>query len=296
MINVSYVTTGNDTIASFRYRIAAPAQELQKHLILSSISNKASKDSNIVVFSKHWTENDWSYAKFCKLRGQSVVFDVCDDHLVGKLRDHYRRMINVADVVTCNSEEMLDSIYEKTGKLAIVIEDPVLSPRMAYDPTKPISLVWYGQSMNVQGLYEVYTEDCTTPLEVVLPSNINPPEYFNVEWVSSSNWNKNAISQVAERNSVAILPYRQGKDAKSANRVLEALQCGMLVITDPIPSVKSLGKYGISYFDKPINEILDEIKAKDWTGEMEKAQENIDKHYSVEVIAKKWAQVFEGIA
>jgi hypothetical protein len=296
VINVSYVTTGNDNIASFRYRILAPAQNLGNHLIFPNIGNQATKEARIVIFSKHWTYNDWSYAKFCKLRGQKVIFDVCDDHFEDSMSDHYRRMSDVADTITCNSHEMAKIIKEKVGKNAVVIADPVLSPRMQYDPTKKISLVWYGQSMNIQGLYDVYTKDCTTPLEVVLPCSINPPEHFNNDWVSSSNWNKDIIPQVAERHNVALLPYRQGKDAKSANRVLEALQCGMLVLTDPIPSVLELPKAGIRYLNAPLNEIIEALSNWNYEVELKEAQDFIDNNYTPEVITEKWVQVFQELA
>lgn len=296
MINVSYVTTGNEGIASFRYRVLAPAQEMSKHLIIPKVSRLADKDAAIVIFSKHWTYNDWSYANFCKKRGQKVIFDVCDDHTEGKLSDHYHRMLDVAHTITCNSKEMARIIKEKTGKVAVVIEDPVLSPRMAYDPDLPTSLCWYGQAMNIQGLYDVYTPDCTYPLEIALPGNVQPPAHFQAPWIRWTPWHKDIIPSLAERNTVAVLPYRQGKEAKSANRVLEALQCGMVVLTDPIPSVQELPKAGIAYLDRPINEIMVEIRGWNWELEIQKAQAYIEKHYSPEAIAEKWVQVFKEIA
>ncbi len=291
-MNVSYVTTGNDNIASFRYRILSPAQNLGKHLIILSVSSLARKESEVVVFSKHWTYNDWSYANFCKLRGQKVIFDVCDDHFEGKMSDHYRRMSDVADTITCNSYEMAEVIKEKVDRDAIVIPDPVLSPQLSYDPDMPTSLCWYGQSMNIHGLYDVYTEDCTYPLEIVLPSNVQPPAYFQAPQIRWTPWHKNIIPDLAERNTVAVLPYRQGKAAKSANRVLEALQCGMVVLTDPIPSVQELPKAGIAYLDRPINEVMEAVQGWNWGLEIEKAQKHIAENYSPEVIADKWARVF----
>lgn len=296
MMNISYVTSGNENIASFRYRILSPAQNLGNHLIIPSIGTLAQKESEIVIFSKHWTYNDWSYANFCKKRGQKVIFDVCDDHTEGKLSDHYRRMLDVAHTITCNSNEMARIIKEKTGKDAVVIQDPVLSPRMTYDPDLPTSLCWYGQSMNIHGLYDVYTEDCTLPLEVVVPGNIQPPAHFQAPWIRWSPWHKDIIPSLAERNTIALLPYRQGKVAKSANRVLEALQCGMIVLTDPIPSVQELPKEGIVYLDRPINEIMESIHDLSWGIQVQKAQDYIEKHYSPEAITKKWVQVFKEIA
>jgi hypothetical protein len=296
VINVSYVTSGNENIASFRYRVLAPAKGLAKHFIKPSIGRLASKESGVVVFSKHWTYNDWSYAKFCKLRGQKVIFDVCDDHFEGKLSDHYRRMVDVADAITCNSTAMAVTIAKKTGRGSEVIADPVLSPRMEPRFKEQVNLTWYGQSMNIHGLFDVYTKDCLYPLEVAVPGNIQPPEYFQAPWITWVPWHKDVIPEVADRNNIALLPYRQGKDAKSANRVLEALQCGMMVLTDPIPAVVELGNNGIRYLDKPLNEVIESIKDSDWTHEILEAQKMIDETYSQEVIADKWAQVFRSLA
>lgn len=294
-MNVSYVTTSNENVASFRYRVLAPAQGLGSHLVIPTVGRVADKKSEVVVFSKHWVYNDWSYANFCKLRGQKVIFDICDDHLDGKFSDHYRRMLDVAHAVTCNSNEMARIIKEKTGKDAVVIEDPVLSPRMTYDPELPTSLCWYGQAMNIHGLYDVYTPDCTYPLEIVLPGNVQPPAHFQAPWIRWTPWHKDVISSLAERNTVAVLPYRQGKEAKSANRVLEALQCGMVVLTDLIPSVQELPKTGIVYLDRPINEVMESVRGWKWELELQKAQDHIEENYSPEVITSKWVQVFRSL-
>ena len=134
------------------------------------------------------------------------------------------------------------------------------------------------------------------PLEIVLPSNVQPPAYFQAPQIRWTPWHKDIIPSLAERNTVAVLPYRQGKAAKSANRALEALQCGMIVLTDPIPSVQELPKAGIAYLDRPINEIMEAVQGWDWEPEIEKAQKHIAENYSPEVIADKWARVFGSLA
>lgn len=294
---VSFVTNGNEGIASFRYRVLAPAQFLNQHFISPTVDSQANPESFAVIFSKHWTYNDWSYARFCKMRGQKVFFDICDDHLEGNLSDHYLRMIDVADVIICNSKVMQERIKEVTGKDSIVIEDPVISIRQDYNKDKPFFALWYGQAMNIQGLYDVYTGEY--PLEVAVPSHkIEPPEKFNKGTVRWVQWHPGIVGEAAQRTSVAILPYRQGKNAKSANRVLEALWCGLPVVTDPIPAVEELGKDGIRYFGQDIapESIVEYIQSVDFTEEMQNAQRMIQAKYSPEVIAQKWANALKGIA
>lgn len=297
MNKVSFVTNGNESIASYRYRVLAPAQFLNQHFISATVDAQAHPESFAVIFSKHWTYNDWSYARFCKARGQKVFFDICDDHFESDLSDHYNRMVQVADVLICNSKVMQERIKEVTGKDSIVIEDPVISIRQDYNKDKPFFALWYGQVMNIQGLYDVYTGEY--PLEVAVPSHkIDPPEQFNkgaVRWVQ---WHPGIVGEAASRTSMALLPYRQGKNAKSANRVLEALWCGLPVATDPIPAVEELGKDGIRYLgqDCAPESLMEYMQNMDFTEEMQKAQKMIQAKYSPETIAGKWASALKGLA
>ena len=292
MNKVSFVTNGNENVASFRYRALAPAQFLNQHMIIPTVDSQAHPDASAVIFSKHWTYNDWSYARFCKGRGQKVFFDICDDHLSDNYSAHYSRMMAVADVLICNSLVMQERIKEVTGRDSVVIEDPVISVRQDYIKEKPFFGLWFGQVMNIQGLYDVYNGKY--PLEVAVPHHqIDPPKQFqegNVRW---SQWNPAIVGEASQRTSMALLPYRQGKEAKSANRVLEALWCGLPVMTDPIPSVVDLGKNGIRYIDSDCSpdEIKEYMESIDFTEEMKLAHKLIQDKYSPEAIAKKWANL-----
>ena len=303
-MKISYVTTGNDGIASYRYRIACPAVKLRDLHCQTHVEDKAKADADIVVFSKHWTYADWSYAKFCSLRGQNIVFDVCDDHYSDRLEEHYRRMTDVADLVTCNSEEMAKIIWEKTGREAEVIPDPVLSLRKPYKKADP-KMVWYGQTMNIKGLYEVYSYDIDTPLEIVVPGRIDPPRYFNKPSVTWSQWNPWCISEAVDRGAtIALLPYRQDKKAKSANRVLEALWSGMTVITDPLPAVMDFWQYtntgAIQFLDgdhaKLLKDCVHYFEETDLTDDMDNVQRLIEELFSPEAVAKKWEKALCKIA
>lgn len=296
---ISYVTTGHDNIASFRYRIACPSNILAKKGIRPVIDPKADPKASVVCFSKHWTYNDWSYAKFCRLRGQKVIFDVCDDHFQKEgLKEHYLRMVDVANVVTVNSETMRQTVLEATGRDSIVIHDPVLSPRQEFKGVLPLHLVWYGQVMNLQGLFDVYTEELEYPLEIVIGAPVNPPEHFKKDHVSWTQWHKDVIAQVAKKATVALLPYRQGKDAKSANRVLEALWSGMPVITDRIPSVAALGDNGIIDLKEAggLPQAITQMYLRGMDKEVPEAQSLIAKTYSPEAVGSQWENLIRSLA
>lgn len=291
-MNLSYVTTGHEGIASFRYRIQEPAMHLHKHGVFPTISNKAHEDAKVVLFSKHWTSNDVSYARFCKLRGQRVIYDICDDHF-DTMPEHYNAMCSIADTITVNSEAMATRVKEATGRDAVVIPDPVLSPRGDYKQGEP-RLLWYGQKMNIQGLYDVYPKDVQLPMEVIVPSRLEPPEHFNRPWLTWTQWHKDIIEEAAQRATIAVLPYRQGKDAKSANRVLEALWSGLCVCTDPIPSVQEIKTDCIFDLSKgSLQEGVQFFTSRSFAEEMGLIQKWIEWKFSPDAVTKQWAKVIK---
>lgn len=302
-MRISYVTSSTEKIASFRYRIQTPSKELLRSGVVSSIGRLADAEAQIVVFSKHWTFNDASYALFCRHRGQRVLFDICDDHFGNeRLRSHYLRMAEVAHLLTVNSESMHETVLRETGRESTVIPDPVLSQRLPYNPERELRGLWFGQKMNFLGLAEVYPKDCKEPLLVISPNIANPPEQLCHEEVHVMPWSPKALDDVQDKAGYALLPYRQGKDAKSANRVLEALNIGLPVLTDTIPAVALLRGHGVYDLREEGGllkglEMLRTLKGKDaLRGEVEKAQALIDEKYSPQAVAKEWLTIFRVLA
>lgn len=293
-LSVSYVTNSSASVASCRYRILSPARYLDSQKVPISIGPTADKLNSVVVFSKHWTYNDYMYALFCKARGQKVVFDVCDDHFEGPLGDHYKRMVSTAHLITVNSDVMRNRVIQMTGKDATVIEDPVLSERKPYNPERPKGMLWYGQTPNIKVLYEAYPKDCTVPLLVVVPGRLEPPEHFNKPWIAWAQWHEGIINDAAEATSMALLPYPANKQAKSANRVLEALNVGIPVLTNSIPSVNRI-PCGWREIQQDLQEQVDSLMKVDWTEEMQLAQAFVDKNYSQEAIGERWKEELEAL-
>ena len=296
-MKISYVTTSTDNIASYRYRVLAPAQYLRNNSCSVSIDRLADKKASIVLFGKHWNSNDWSYAEMCRQRGQKIVFDICDDHFNHKRYGaHYRRMLDVAHVITVNSEAMAHIVEQFTNKITYVIPDPVLTEQVPYDPSKPLSLMWYGQRMNLQGLLDAYPVGCTVPLEIFTLHPFDLPEHMRHSGIKLSQWHENCIQEGAARNSAALLPYRQEKVAKSANRVLEALNCGIPVLTDRIPSVANLGFQGVLDLKAGTQACLESLKVLDLSEDIRQAQKMINLAYSRDAIGQKWEELFLSIA
>jgi hypothetical protein len=292
-MRISYVTTSTPNIASYRYRVLSPTKYLEKKGFIVQVDRVADPRADIVVFGKHWNSNDWSYAQFCRKRGQRVIFDVCDDHFGHqKYSAHYYRMASVAHLISVNSEAMVRVVEENTSRQAVYIPDPVLTKQVPYDPEKLVSLLWYGQRMNLQGLLDVYPKGCKTPLEIVTLHPFELPEKMRHGGVTLSPWHEDCIQEAAIRNSAALLPYRQERPAKSANRVLEALNCGLPVITDRIPAVASLGYSGIFDLQHDLMETIRSLEVLDLSEDMRIVQKMISLLYSEEAVGKQWEKFF----
>lgn len=289
-MKISYVTTSNETVASFRYRIASPGKGLKALGHDVYIGHEAFPDAEVVVFSKHWNRNDYSYALFCKARGQRVIFDICDDHTNTTKAGHYNNMARVADLITVNSPEMQKVIKDAYGRDSEVVADPVVTKPVPFVQKDDFNLCWYGHMANFAGLMEAYNPTSQIPLLLAAPMPPqNFPETMRVPWVHPYQFEPGIIDFFGENCAAALLPYRQDKPAKSANRVLEAINVGMYVLTDEIPSNKGIP--GLYYLTDSVSRAKTMYEHTDLTDVMHKAQEHVTKLYSPEVIAKRWEQI-----
>lgn len=291
MHSVSFVTHANLGTASFRYRIAVPANALVEKGCKVFVGVKADPSSETVVFSKYWTSNDVSYAQFCRLRGQQVIFDICDDHFETEYRQHYLDMLKNCTHVVANSTEMQIRIKDQTGLDALLVEDPVTMPPQEFRGGDP-SMCWYGNPQNVKGLVDAYPLDCGIHIEVAhSPLMKFDPKIQEVagKTMHFTTWHPDIIAEFAQRHNIAFLPYRQGKNAKSPNRILEAIQSGMFVMADIIPSAAEIpGVWDLSKgFNEGIERYLSHGKE-----DVDAGKEYITRFYP-DKIADQWIEVFE---
>jgi hypothetical protein len=63
------------------------------------------------------------------------LWDVCDDHFSNPARSfYYRRMLDIADVVTCTTPYLQERI-KSFGREATVISDPLEFPQLESRPS-----------------------------------------------------------------------------------------------------------------------------------------------------------------
>lgn len=274
MINL--ITTADEMHASYRYRTLVVAQDLLIHGIQVKVTPTFDIDATVCVYSKHWNYLDWMDALGAKALGKTIVFDCCDDHTETKHADHYRRMIEIADKVICNSDAMSRRIREVYKRAAAVIPDPVIE--LPLDRTPDLDRwCWVGHQTNYPSLLEWFPliEDKDLTICTTHGTPVDRPGTRFVSWTPVSG------PKVWEESGVCLVPYdkEMRRQCKSANRVIEALNKSCVVVSNGIDATRDLE----SFIEKhPADVGPDSIR------KMEQGREYVRKRYSKERIGKLW--------
>lgn len=258
---------GQKEIASGRYRTLMPANWLY--------SNGFTPGNHVLVIGKHnWPEG-------IEENHKKIVFDVCDDHFDGVWQDHYLKWCDKADSVVCNSEEMKRVILDRTGRRAEVIPDPVEGFRMP--PHLGERLLWFGNKWNFKSVQRVIPSLEGYELEVV-------SEPFNDKVIP---WSPENMRLALERAGMVIIPTSKSK-AKSANRLIIALQAGCFVVAEDLPAYREFDAYA---WIGGIREGCDwALNNRDTALKMiNKGQDFICKNFSMDKIGPMWARVINDL-
>src|SRR5207247_843080 len=113
---VSFIHSGDATMASYRYRAAIPARELG-----ASINDRT---ASTLIFAKPLA-HQLIWMGIAKKRQQRVIVDICDDHLDWL---HYQEALRLADQIVCPTDTMARLIRAR-GYEATIIPDPYEFPR-----------------------------------------------------------------------------------------------------------------------------------------------------------------------
>lgn len=209
---ISFIHSGDETAASYRYRAATPAKWLGGSL------NDLTADT--LVFAKPQAHELMDIAR-AKARGAWVVVDFCDDHFDWV---HYADALRLADAVTCPTQAMAARIKE-LGKDAVVVPDGYESAEFA-PHCHGTNLLWFGHGVNKKSLERIMPDLEPYPLRVV--SNFGgtipwSPEVMDIEFA---------------RADIVVLPATDEK--KSSNRTLEAIRRGCFVVAEPHPAINHI--------------------------------------------------------
>lgn len=278
-MKINYSTVADKNLASYRYRIQIPSQYLRKWGHEVSIGGPDQAD--VGVFSKHFNTRDYEVARQPTRYGR-VVFDVCDYHLDGPHRDHYERMMGLADQITVGTEEMAKEIKSETDHDSTVIYDPYELDESRPNISDAMKLLWFGHPSNLQ------------PLRFEIESG--RLEGYWIQVISQPNaiipcvpWSMSAMLKGLDECDVVIIPQENTKAnrCKGANRMVEAIRAGRFVVANEMPAYKQFSEWmylgdireGIEWTEQNKSEVKDR---------MEMAQKYVRETFSPEKISHQW--------
>jgi len=238
------------------------------------------------------------------MRRKRIVFDMCDNHFGTNHAYKHSEMIDLADAVTCPTEQMRDLIAEDGqgdhGNVTVIpdphefeFDEPFYSPKL--------ELLWYGNNTNIQALFNIVTPYFI--LEQSTTINIAGESYRFCAvgdqeknfWMRS--YSKNTMLQELMNCDAVIIP--QDNDwwgrVKSPNRLLEAVARGRFVLANSIPS------YDVFKDWMWIGDIAEGLAwLKQQSGEeicnrIKKAQDHIKLNHSIETVTDQWEDVLTSV-
>jgi hypothetical protein len=207
-----------------------------------------------------------------------VIVDFCDDHF--KWTD-YQEALRLADAVTCPTEAMAQLIENVPtyGKHAAVIPDPYEFPLLA-PHCHGVNLLWFGHSVNREGLDRIRPELEGYPLRIV----------GNFE--GAIPWSLATMEEEFHKADIVILP--KTADYKSANRAVEALRQGCFVVAESHPALMDIPgiyigniKEGIEWVkQQPLPEVSRRISL---------GQRYVTEKYSPAIVTAQWRSVIQSL-
>lgn len=259
--------------ASARYRVLIPAQSLARlgHAVqLITVPQGSSAPAQLrdlacdaLVLSKSYNPGNEQLIRDLKARGVRVIADFCDDHFAHpEIGPHFRNLATLADEVVAATDAMAAALKAHTGRDARVVTDPVEGPRREprFAPRLPrLRIAWFGHPSNIPGLidkaHELKALVASLPARLTLVTQDTPetrdfaqafaafdPARLQVELVA---WSVEATWKALEDADCVWIPIAamDRNVVKSANRLVESLWAGRLVVADALPSYAPFAQF-----------------------------------------------------
>ena len=321
-------------LASTRLRVAIPSRTLSARgygtcifspaLSNESVRNFNGKDIDIAVFAKLSNPDEAAFrkratlwlelAKVLKRAGVRIVADVCDNHFGDYRGDYLRTLCAMADVITVNTPTMDGIVQQHTGRRACVCSDPIEGAKMPprFSPGARLRVLWFGHQSNLRSCAHA------------LPEFLRLVEHFDIELhlVTAAHrgaedicaqinrqlaprasarftaWDLNVMQPAFEQCDLVIvpsLPEHQAKIAQSANRLIESLWAGRIVVAHPIASYREFSSF--SYLGTDLaHGVLQAIEHRDEIlRRIELGQAYIERQYTPEKIADQWESALKQV-
>lgn len=293
MIKVNYVTAGSRDFASSRLRAYLPgdALRLRGHDVTY---NEPIDGCDIVVFQKRFNGRDQVLMHECRDRGIKVVLDV--DDMMNDIPFH------LCDVLTTDTQYKADRWPN-----AIVVPDVLDirpdAPRKSVHTESFKRAVWVGNAENTYHLRDCAAACARLRIDLAVITDLNNRAYIRYDGVSGVAWSVETIDAEMVKYDVAVFPlvfdgpYAHRRDwieSKSENKVVKAWALGLPVIATPIPSYQSVNlRYSAGTFEGWMN-ALEQLRPRNFRMDDAKKGAKTAKAYTVDKIAARWLDVFEG--
>lgn len=260
---ISFIHSGDASMASYRYRCQIPAKELGAEI------NDLSAD--ILVFAKPRAE-ELPDAKRRKAEGATIIADFCDDHFD---KPHYREFLEVAHYVTCPTETMF-ALIEGSGRDAWIIPDPYEYPEV--EPhCDGVNLLWFGHGQNLKSLLKMIRDLDDYPLMIVSNHPMAMP------------WSREEMIRQFAKADIVILPKTE--EYKSPNRAVESIRQGCYVVAEPHPALLEIPGIWLGNIKEGIE--WARLNPQSARQETKIAQNFIRERFSPRTQASAWKSLFE---
>lgn len=314
-------------LASMRLRVAIPSRALSARgystAIFSpaisdeSVRNFNGKDIDIAVFTKLSNPGVAAFrqraalmlelADTLKHGGVRLIADVCDNHFGDYRGDYLRTLCTMADVITVNTPTMGDIVQQYTGRRAYVCNDPVEGAKMPprFSPGTKLRVLWFGHQSNLKSFASALPEFLRLVEHFDIELHLVTAAHHGAEDICAqinrqlaprasacfTPWSLKVMQSVFEQCDMVIIPGLPGyraKVAQSANRLIESLRAGRIVIAHPIASYQEFSSF--SYLETDLaHGALQAIEHRDETiRRIELGQAYIEERYTPEKIADQW--------
>ena len=278
-LKICWLPAGSEDLASSRLRCFGIHNNLCKRGIHSRIGYR--EDADILVVQKKVDHLVMQRVYQAFRAGQKLIFDIDDleDAYFGH-GEYVDTLVETADLITTATKEQKEYIQGKYGPagegcslMVSVLPNPVDYGLNApiernHQPAEKLKVVWFGADQNLRsirtGLERILTSDFCDLGLITVPGKETAKmtaRYANCTVVS---WTLDGFVEELGRYDVAVLSHHGNEitQAKSANKMVTAVMCGLPVIASRTPDYERLAcKLGVSDYlfrtDAELMEILD---------------------------------------
>lgn len=308
-LHFAFFPSGGENTASSRIRVYTLIRELEKRGIPASLG--FSSRANVFFVQKKVNQTILQRVRLAKLGDNIVLYDVSDlgDALWSVVsRSDFRKMVGLADIVTCATVSQAEQLASRYGvSCPKVVADsidyfPSGIVRSSLSQSNPLRVLWFGHSMNM-GLTEPYINVLLTipNLEVVIVTQAAFIELFSHRYpgVHFVPWSISSFVSVLQSCHLAFLPHDGSVQdrAKSNNRMITSIAWGVPALVSRTPeyerTAREAGIESALFADqndlKVAIERLRSPQAR--TDYLDIAQPVIWKHYSPDKIAQDYLRL-----